>query len=95
MKYLYTESEWCQDGFLFKSDYFDIGSEIYQMKRNLGGEMWCVKHGYCIEKGDCGKVCDEYKPRNMKNGRCYYLDNTFTQTGKKFLVTETGLEENK
>ena len=69
--------------------------ELMEMKRDIGGEMWCEENGEFVEKGDCGYDCPEYKPTNWKrgSGRCSYLTNGFVATGRKFLLTRDGLKE--
>ena len=67
--------------------------ELFEMKRDIGGEMWCDEHFDFVEKGDCGKWCDYYKPCNGKSGRCRNLKNGFIVTGRKFLLTKDGLRE--
>ena len=70
----------------------EISMEIEAVKREYGGNMWCRRAERFIEKGDCGRVCDTYQPCNGKNGRCRNLQNGFKKTGKKFLLTESGLQ---
>ena len=69
--------------------------ELFEMKRDIGGPMWCEENEAFIEKGDCGYHCSEYNPSNYKrgSGRCRYLQNGFVETGKKFLLTKDGLME--
>ena len=67
--------------------------ELLEMKRDIGGEMYCGKNEVFIEKGDCGRFCSMYSPCNGKNGRCRNLENGFRITGKKFLLTKNGLKE--
>ena len=67
--------------------------ELLEMERDIGGEMWCDERFEFVEKGDCGKWCDHYQPCNGKSGRCRNLKNGFTMTGKKFILTKSGLTE--
>lgn len=67
--------------------------ELFEMKRDIGGEMWCDELFDFVGKGDCGKWCDHYKPCNGESGRCRNLKNGFIQTGRKFLLTKDGLKE--
>jgi len=72
--------------------------ELLEMKRKYGGEMWCEENGEFVEKGDCGKFwCNQnqYNPCNGKSGRCRSLKNGFIETGKKFILTKSGLKEVK
>ena len=67
--------------------------EIETVKREYGGNMWCRRGERFIEKGDCGRICEDYQPCNGKNGRCRNLENGFIRTGKKFILTKAGLKE--
>lgn len=68
--------------------------ELFEMKRDIGGQMWCDEVWDFVEKGmDCGRFCKHYKPCNGKSGRCRYLKNGFVETGLKFILTKEGLEE--
>lgn len=67
--------------------------ELEEMKRDIGGEMWCEEIGDFVGKYDCGFICDKYKPCNGKSGRCRNLKNGFVETGRDFLLTKNGLRE--
>ena len=67
--------------------------ELLEAKRDFGGPMYCNEYERFIEKGDCGLGCKEYEPCNKISGRCRYLENSFKNTGKEFLLTEDGLKE--
>lgn len=51
-------------------------------------------HFYCREyfevglksESECGKLCDGYTPRNVKNGRCKHSANCYTATDKKIVL---------
>lgn len=61
---------------------FEEGAILSEMKRDIGGEMWCD-----IEKdflGECYEGCGNYNPCNGKSGRCRSLKNGFVETGRKF-----------
>ena len=79
----------------FKDRIYDGEKEIIllEMKRDYGGEMWCRENKDFVGKGDCGCFCTDYNPCNGKNGRCRYLENGFVETGKDFILTESGLRE--
>jgi hypothetical protein len=39
------------------------------------------------EKGNCGKICDFYDPRNGKSGICkHYSNNIFEETDEKKII---------
>ena len=97
MKY-YTESldtDGVQTLEFFKSELDEDLKEIelFETKRDIGGPMWCDEQLEFIEKGDCGKWCNYYQPCNMKSGRCRNLKNGFITTGRKFILTKSGLKE--
>lgn len=76
---------------------YDISYWKQQMKINIIQEMrlfeaeidyntgyfWCEMFHEIGESGEgCGKMCEKYKPRNGKNGRCKFHKNTYSQTDK-------------
>jgi len=65
--------------------------ELWELKRDYGGPMWCKIGEEFIEEGKCGRGCETYNPCNGKNGRCRYLDNGYVHSGKKFILTKDGL----
>ena len=67
--------------------------ELLELERDIGGEMWCEEREDFIEKGDCDRWCNHYKPCNGISGRCKNLKNGFILTGRKFLLTKNGLKE--
>jgi len=64
---------------------------LFEMKRDIGGPMFCRKMDCFVEKGDCGFTCFWYDPCNGKSGRCRCLKHGFIETGKKFKLTAKGL----
>jgi hypothetical protein len=59
--------------------------------------FWCseFRDVYLKDDSDCGKICESYKPRNGKNGRCKFSENCFTEGNRKYKLTVNGLEELK
>lgn len=49
---------------------------------------WCSE--YCepveVKAGDCGKICENYKPRNGKNGRCRFSKNCYEPAEKSIIL---------
>lgn len=81
--YYFTEEE---DELCFKEEYFiDImkSKGLTQMnlilaERQIGSEyFYCSKNQQCGEKGECGKQCEDYTPRNGKNGCCKHNRNIY------------------
>ena len=70
--------------------YFTEEERVYsiillEMKRDIGGEMWCDKYQDFVDDC-CGSKCEYYKPCNGKNGSCRKLKNGFIETGKKIML---------
>lgn len=77
----------------FKSELDEERIELLEMKKDIGGRMWCDEEYFFVDKGDCNTWCKHYQPCNGKSGRCRNLKNGFIQTGKKFILTKSGLKE--
>lgn len=43
---------------------------ILAVPESVPGHFWCLQLGMPGERGDCGSICEHYKPRNGKNGCC-------------------------
>ena len=58
--------------------------EVFEAKIEYGtGLFWCNKQGELGEVGEgCGKMCEEYKPRNGKNGRCVHSGPVYSPDQK-------------
>ena len=54
--------------------------------------FFCKAYGEIGEKGDCGKACPKYKPRNGKSGICTHTGSVYENTGKKITIRLTDLE---
>ena len=77
-----TDSEQC-----YTIDYFYeqlnendlIQMQIYPAIIEYGIDyFWCDEFEAVGEKGEsCGILCEKYKPRNGKNGRCVYHKNCY------------------
>lgn len=45
--------------------------ELFEaVTEKIDGFFWCNKYLSVGEKGNCGKICAEYDPRNGKSGIC-------------------------
>jgi len=65
---------------------------IAEFKVNINEHRFCKFENVFTE--DCGETqCDDYKPRNGKNGICKYLTWGLSETGRKWKLTENGLEK--
>jgi len=49
---------------------------------------WGYRNGYeeAREKGNCGKACAYYEPRNGKSGNCKHNSPCYTPTEKELIV---------
>lgn len=65
---------------------------LLEMKRGIGGEMFCKEEFDFVGYYDCGSWCPSYAPCNGVSGRCRFLVNGFTGTGRKFKLTAKKLE---
>ena len=88
------EYGYCFDIEHFKERICDGENEIIliEMKRDIGGEMWCCEHDYFPDQWDCGRECKDYNPCNGRNGRCRYLKHGFIETNRRFVLDKQGLK---
>lgn len=71
----------------------DIIVEGAEMLR--GDDSFYCDHPKIHEVGstsesECGRLCEYYKPRNGKNGRCVYHKNCYEHNGSLYRVTKNG-----
>lgn len=61
--------------------------ELFEAKieRNTGF-IYCQNFDEISEKGECGKICSAYLPRNGKSGICKHQGHVYEQTDKKVNV---------
>lgn len=51
--------------------------------------IWCKETDTCGEKSECGRMCDDYKPRNGKNGICIHRGILYSYSyGKEVILTK-------
>ena len=64
--------------------------EVSEAKRVTGqGFFYCMKYKYLVDSREtsiCGKLCEDYSPRNGKNGRCRYSSYCYEPTDKKRII---------
>lgn len=95
--YFAKDEEYCYPLQVFQDRINDGETEILLQvaKYAIGADfMWCKKQGEAFEKGsdNCGVGnCDDYKPRNGKNGCCIHLVNGYEPSGPMFTLTKYGL----
>lgn len=67
--------------------------ELEEMKIDKKAERFCTLFCEFLDDGDCGvKACKKYIPKNGLKGKCVYKTFSLTGTGKKFRLTNNGLE---
>ena len=61
---------------------------IIEAKRATGESYFFCKFFQDIGevRESCGKLCDEYKPNNGKNGRCKHYGYCYEPTGKEIII---------
>lgn len=70
--------------------------KVNEAKRIIGGDFYfCKAFDAMGEKGSfdydgCGRICDEYTPRNGKSGCCKHRSFCY-KPGKKFILTIDGV----
>lgn len=63
--------------------------KLFEAKRITGeGCFYCRMFATAGEAGDgsCGKMCEEYIPRNGKSGRCKHSGYCYEQTDKQKII---------
>lgn len=89
-EYYHTDIDSAYEDIKNEYDEDGIGMTIIEMvKSKKSGMRWCEKECKFIEySGFCGKFeCDDYQPRNGKNGICKHLSWGLVETGRKFKIT--------
>lgn len=94
MKYYFREDD--DERCYLKKDIIEYMKEkgisklkISEAKRVIGESFfYCTIFQDTGEVGQnyCGVLCEEYKPRNGKNGRCRFSDNCYEPTGKTIIL---------
>ncbi len=85
----------------YDEDCYSIESHIAYMRENGietmtvfeaaierdSGYFYC-KHFFEVgEKGNCGRICEAYAPRNGKSGICKHTGHVYEITGKSKTIT--------
>jgi hypothetical protein len=61
--------------------------DLYLAKREIKSDYFFCKHFQeCGERGECGKHCEAYSPRNGKGGVCKHFGYTYEQTERCFTI---------
>jgi hypothetical protein len=61
--------------------------KLTEAQKVVGADyFYCTFIGEIGEKGDCGKQCDHYSPRNGKNGICKHNGGIYEQTDKEITI---------
>lgn len=97
MKYYMEEDgeyAWPLEDFIDDYELYDDGTILLEMKRDIGGEMFCKESMEFIDD-ECDNDCEFYNPCNGISGRCRKLVNGFIETGKKFVLSQGHIEQMK
>lgn len=95
MKLYFSEQiseENCYPLSYFKQEMKDNGLSkmtVFEAKADKSNDyFYCKEYNEVGEKseGGCGKVCDKYKPRNGKNGRCAHSGYCYEPTDKEKII---------
>ena len=99
--YFAEDEEYCYplQAFIDRINDGEVEIILQEARRLIGSDfMWCKKQGECVERGSysCGKLeCNDYKPRNGKNGCCIHLINSYEPSGPELFLTKDGLRGQK
>ena len=60
--------------------------DVFEAKIIYGEDfMWCREFGEAGDKGNCGRSCEHYKPRNKISGNCIHTGYLY-ECDKKVLI---------
>lgn len=61
--------------------------DVYLAKRETKSDYFFCKHFQeCGQRGECGKNCEAYSPRNGKTGVCKHFVYTYYKTDQLFTL---------
>lgn len=61
-------------------------TEAKRVKLGQSDYFFCKAVFEIGEKGDCGKQCEDYRPRNGKSGICKHFQNVYDPTDIKTTI---------
>lgn len=70
-------------------DYLGVREiELFEAKRAAPNDQFffCRHYGMTGEKGQCGRMCENYNPRNGKNGCCIHVGFLYEATDKTVTI---------
>lgn len=63
-----------------------IGKKVFKaVKEDIKDVFYCREYTSLVDKGECGKQCESYDPRNGKSGICKHHGNLYAQ-GEKVTI---------
>lgn len=84
-----VDDELCftKDYFIREMEYEDIKElEVYKAKPHRDSDyFFCRAVDEMGERGECGKQCDDYDPRNGKSGICKHMGHLY-EVGEKTII---------
>lgn len=72
---------------LMKMDGLTEATVIEAKRVKHDGYFYCRENGVVGETGECGRICNDYKPRNGKSGICKHYGNLYEATDKTYYIT--------
>ena len=63
---------------------------INAIRVNIADSFFCQYSNDVGEKGDCGKFCDVYQPRNGKSGCCKHHGFLYEQGTESYILYKNG-----
>lgn len=61
--------------------------KVFSAKRETGVDyFFCKEVGEIGETGECGKGCQDYKPRNKKSGICKHYGYCYSKTDNSQII---------
>lgn len=89
--YDFTDPEECADYIASDITKDDEVREMIEMKPYRSEDGWCLENKFVLGIDSCGKYnCDDYIPRNGKNGICKHHSFCLKETGRKWNVYGDG-----
>lgn len=90
----HNDSEVCYQEDHFQFIMYDEGIDEIEVFEAIpaiigGGVFWCTEHSFCGDDShdSCGRInCDQYDPRNGKNGRCRHHRIWLYEYGDKVIL---------
>ena len=88
-KYFMPYSDLCYPLSVIKKDMKEMGIEEIELTEAIPYKdpnyIWCGFNHEVGERGECGKFCSDYSPKNGKSGCCRHLGK-LNELGNKLTI---------